>query len=165
MREPAETPSEPPQFQPLLPPQFQPLLPPQFRPLLPSPQFQPLLPPQFQPSPLELVRPPFFEPPPDDAAQQHAEEAAIASLIDEVYTHPKQRRMHYSIKQKRHALLATEGLSQREAARAQKIPRGHYPGGEKRRRTFLHSMEARRRFLERQDVPKASPFPRTSLRS
>ncbi|KAE8898991.1 hypothetical protein PF006_g14530 [Phytophthora fragariae] len=70
MREPAETPSEPPQFQPLLPPQF-----------------QPLLPPQFQPSALELVRPPFFEPPPDDAAQQHAEETAIASLIEERTPH------------------------------------------------------------------------------
>ncbi|KAE9227843.1 hypothetical protein PF004_g11245 [Phytophthora fragariae] len=140
MREPAETPSEPPQFQPLLPP-------------------------QFQPSALELVRPPFFEPPPDDAAQQHAEEAAIASLIEEVYTHPKQRRMHYSMKQKRHALLATEGLSQREAARAQKIPRGTLSGWRKAKEDIFAFMEARRRFLERQDVPKASPFPRTSLRS
>ncbi|KAE9040527.1 hypothetical protein PR001_g7028 [Phytophthora rubi] len=69
MREPAETPSEPPPVEAALPPQF-----------------QPLLPPQFQPPPLELVRPPFFETPPVDAARHHAEEAAIASLIDEVYT-------------------------------------------------------------------------------
>ncbi|KAE9099531.1 hypothetical protein PF007_g15846 [Phytophthora fragariae] len=141
MREPAETPSEPPQFQPLLPPQF-----------------QPLLPPQFQPSALELVRPPFFEPPPDDAAQQHAEETAIASLIEEVYTHPKQRRMHYSMKQKRHALLATEGLSQREAARAQKIPRGTVSGWRKAKEDIFAFNGSEKTLSRAPGRPESIPF-------
>ncbi|KAE8999345.1 hypothetical protein PR002_g18484 [Phytophthora rubi] len=81
MREPAETPSEPPPVEAALPPQF-----------------QPLLPPQFQPPPLELVRPPFFETPPVDAARHHAEEAAIASLIDEVYTQATPNALKYEAK-------------------------------------------------------------------
>ncbi|EEY58462.1 uncharacterized protein PITG_01130 [Phytophthora infestans T30-4] len=61
------------------------------------------------------------EPPPEPPSPP--EIVAIADLLDEVYAEPKQRRMHYTMKKKRHALIATQGLSQRETATSQKIPR------------------------------------------
>ncbi|ETN01304.1 hypothetical protein PPTG_17423 [Phytophthora nicotianae INRA-310] len=66
---------------------------------------------------MEAAPDPPSEPPPPP------EELAIEGLLDEVFSAPKQRRMHYSMKQKRDVLLATLGLGIREAARVQKIPR------------------------------------------
>ncbi|ETI41914.1 hypothetical protein F443_12888, partial [Phytophthora nicotianae P1569] len=50
---------------------------------------------------MEAAPDPLSEPPPPP------EELAIEGLLDEVFSAPKQRRMHYSMKQKRDVLLAT----------------------------------------------------------
>eukprot|EP00644_Phytophthora_capsici_P001164 jgi/Phyca11/129679/e_gw1.86.144.1 len=78
---------------------------------------------------METVATPTSDPPPEPPPVRRPdppsppEMVVITGLLDEVYSEPKQRRMHYTMKQKRHALIATQGLSQREAARSQKIPR------------------------------------------
>ncbi|KAG6955172.1 hypothetical protein JG687_00011379 [Phytophthora cactorum] len=63
------------------------------------------------------------EPPPPNTALQEAEAAAVEALIDSTLLHTKKRRKHYSTKQKREALRATAGLSQRDAASSQGVPR------------------------------------------
>ncbi|EEY64942.1 uncharacterized protein PITG_16284 [Phytophthora infestans T30-4] len=61
------------------------------------------------------------EPPPEPLSPP--EIIRITDLLNEVYSKPKQRRMHYTMKKKRHVLIATQGLSQREAAMSKKFPR------------------------------------------
>ncbi|OWZ14769.1 hypothetical protein PHMEG_00011698, partial [Phytophthora megakarya] len=62
-------------------------------------------------------------PPPADTALQEADSSALVALIDEVFSQQKKRRRHYSMKQKRDALVSTEGMSQRKAASAQGVSR------------------------------------------
>ncbi|KAG3161856.1 hypothetical protein PC128_g20722 [Phytophthora cactorum] len=78
----------------------------------------------FQPvGKMEAVPTETPEPPPPNTALQEAEAAAVEALIDSTLLHTKKRRKHYSIKQKREALRATAGLSQRDAASSQVVPR------------------------------------------
>ncbi|KAG3119769.1 hypothetical protein PI125_g1757 [Phytophthora idaei] len=58
-----------------------------------------------------------------NTALQEAEAAAVEALIDSTLLHTEKRRKHYSIKQTREALRATAGLSQRDAASSQSVPR------------------------------------------
>ncbi|KAK1938296.1 hypothetical protein P3T76_009446 [Phytophthora citrophthora] len=67
--------------------------------------------------------PPPSDPPPVEPALQVVEATSVEGLVEEVFPSQKKRRRHYSIKQKREVLQASEGLSQRKAASSQGVPR------------------------------------------
>ncbi|OWY95015.1 hypothetical protein PHMEG_00035099 [Phytophthora megakarya] len=62
-------------------------------------------------------------PPAADTVLQEADSSALVALIDDVFSQQNNRRRHYSMKQKRDALVATEGMSQRKAASTQGVSR------------------------------------------
>ncbi|KAK1940063.1 hypothetical protein P3T76_008386 [Phytophthora citrophthora] len=63
------------------------------------------------------------DPPPVEPALQVVEATSVEGLVEEVFSSQKKRRRHYSSKQKREVLQASEGLSQRKAASSQGVPR------------------------------------------
>jgi hypothetical protein len=66
--------------------------------------------------------------------------------------------MHYSMKHKRHALLSTAGLSEREAARSQKIPRWTLNGWRKNEDDIFAFRGSKKTLSRAPGRPEIVPF-------